>query len=114
MYLKNIPQEYHGVLYALEAEQAKQGREIRPKYDPEHGLTIVIYRRFLGVPIRIDISVEIADIIHNIGFFIKKVFGIGKNKIPVYVIEAGQATTHNHTEQAVPESETKPKKSRKD
>lgn len=109
MNLRNIPKEYHQVLYTLEAEQAKQNREIRPKYDPEKGLTIVIYKRFLGVPIRIDISVEIMDIIHNVGFFVKKVLGIGKNKIPCYVIEASGAVV-----ESAPDEERKPKRGRKE
>lgn len=94
MNLRNIPKEYHEALYVLEAEQAKQGLEVRPKYDPKEGLTIVIYKRFLGIPIRVDIRVEIADILKNIGFAIKKVFGAGKNKIPVYVIEASASTAN--------------------
>jgi len=110
MNLRNIPKEYHEALYVLEAEQAKQGLEVRPKYDPEQGLTIVIYKRFLGIPIRVDIRVEIADILKNIGFVIKKVFGAGKNKIPVYVIEAGAVTAEHETG----EVESEPtKKSRK-
>lgn len=107
MNLRNIPKEYHEALYVLEAEQAKQGHEVRPKYDPSEGLTIVIYKRFLGIPIKIDIRVDIADILKNIGFVIKKVFGAGKNKIPVYVIEAGSATVSE------PESEEPTKKSRR-
>jgi len=109
MNLRNIPKEYHEALYVLEAEQAKQGHEVRPKYDPEQGLTIVIYKRFLGIPIKIDIRVDIADILKNIGFVIKKVFGAGKNKIPVYVIEAGAVTASEETGE--PE---KPKKAKRD
>lgn len=105
MNLRNIPKEYHEALYVLEAEQAKQGLEVRPKYDPNEGLTIVIYKRFLGIPIKIDIRVEIADILRNIGWVIKKVFGVGKNKIPVYVIEAGAVTAEHETGE--PEVETK-------
>lgn len=85
MNLRNIPKEYHEALYLLDNEQSKQGLEVRPKYQNGE-LTIVIYKRFLGIPIKVDIGVEITDILHRVGMGIKKILGIGRNKIPCYHI----------------------------
>jgi hypothetical protein len=108
MNLRNIPKEHHEALYLLDAEMSKQKLEVNPKYK-DGVLTIVIYKRFLGIPFRIDLSAEIGDILRRIGKKIAKVLRIGQGKsLPCYVIDNMDAVVSDAEPEARRKAKEKP------